>query len=196
MIAGAPSTKGIVLLTMDNTFARLLHVSGYSLTSKSLREYFVFPVLLKDIYLIIIAGFGKRSIHRRLAGESSNLAAVPTHSAKPQSDAPVRLRRGAFPALAKESSASIMQSPAQSSQEFPKVEERPKRNGLTIILVIVGSNTALVIILCLAFIFFRRYQGAKKVWAKDAALLHRLSKAFVTGLSLVCPCPTTCTYFI
>ncbi|KAJ8423086.1 hypothetical protein Cgig2_020564 [Carnegiea gigantea] len=136
---------------------------------------------LLDIYLIIIAGFGKQSIHRRLAGESSNLAAVPPHSAKPQSDAPVRLRSGAFPALAKESSAS-MQSPAQSSKEFPKVEERPKRNGLTKILVIVGSNTALVIVLCLAFTFFQRYQGAKKVQAKDAALLHRLSKAFVAGV--------------
>ena len=120
-----------------------------------------------------------------MVGESSNLAAVPSNSGTPQSDAPVTLRSGAFPALARKPSAS-MQSPTQSSQEFPKVEERPKRNALTTVLVIVGSCIALVIIFCIALIFFRRHQGAKEVRAKDAALLHRLSKAFVTGLLFIC----------
>lgn len=111
--------------------------------------------------------------------ESSNLAAVPPKAANfSQKGSPSVLSSGAYPVHLKKPSVPIetATSPPAASNDHPIAND-----FLGKFIIVVVASIAAVTLLCFALIALRRYSGAKVARAQDAALLHRLSKVFVTG---------------
>ncbi|KAK9688778.1 hypothetical protein RND81_09G010400 [Saponaria officinalis] len=120
---------------------------------------------------------------RRLSKESSNLAAAPVTSMKAsQQGAPVFLRSGAFPAVLKQPVAPLVHTtPEVSVSQHEQQETQDPRTPIKYIIsgaVLVSVVASLIF----ALIGFKRHRGVKAVNAQNAALLHRLSKVFVTGV--------------
>ncbi|CAO2836242.1 unnamed protein product [Amaranthus hypochondriacus] len=118
-------------------------------------------------------------VRRRLFVESSNLAAVPPKAANfSQKGSPSVLSSGAYPVHLKKPSVPIetATSPPAASNDHPIAND-----FLGKFIIVVVASIAAVTLLCFALIALRRYSGAKVARAQDAALLHRLSKVFVTG---------------
>ncbi|GAB4849382.1 hypothetical protein Ancab_004179 [Ancistrocladus abbreviatus] len=111
-------------------------------------------------------------VGRRLLGEASNLHAPPAHGSKPpEQDAQVVFRTGAFPALTPPAS----QSPEASHQ---KLQANANDGGYYVFF----PSLLMIILLYLLCLVFPRYKSAKIRHDKEAALVHRLSKVFVTGV--------------
>ncbi|XP_074319289.1 protein MALE DISCOVERER 1-like isoform X3 [Silene latifolia] len=120
---------------------------------------------------------------RRLLKESSNLAAAPVSSAKvSQQGTPAVLRSGAFPAVLKQHIEPPQRTIPEVTQH--ELKKNPTPNNPPAKFFIFGALlvSSLVASLCVAFIGLRRYRGVKAVNAQNSALLHRLSKVFVTGV--------------
>ncbi|GAB4846580.1 hypothetical protein Ancab_025587 [Ancistrocladus abbreviatus] len=119
-----------------------------------------------------LPGPAEDTVGRRLLGEASNLPAVPAGSDKPpEQDAQVVSRTGAFPALVPQAS----QSPKASHQKLQA--ETSERSNFVYFLPVF-----MLLLLFLLYLVFPRYKLAKVRRAKEAALVHRLSKVFVTGV--------------
>ncbi|KAK9674196.1 hypothetical protein RND81_12G217600 [Saponaria officinalis] len=118
---------------------------------------------------------------RRLFKDSSNLAAAPVNIPNVvQQGTPAVLRSGAFPAVPKKYITPIQPTtPEISQQELQKSRDRPTPAKLLIVAALLVS---LVVSLCFVLVGLRRYRGVKAVRAQNAALLHRISKVFVTGV--------------
>ncbi|KAH9625731.1 hypothetical protein KSS87_007927 [Heliosperma pusillum] len=118
---------------------------------------------------------------RRLFKESSNLAAAPANSPMvSQQGAPSVLRSGAFPAVLKNKIAPVQHATSEVSQNEFRKRQEPSPPAK--ILIAGALFVSLIASLCFAFVGLRRYRGVKAVNAQNAALLHRLSKVFVTGV--------------
>ncbi|KAL9236470.1 hypothetical protein vseg_011138 [Gypsophila vaccaria] len=118
---------------------------------------------------------------RRLFIDSSNLAAAPVNSANIlQQGTPAVLRSGAFPAVPKKDIPPIQPTTPEVSQH--ELQKRQDPGSPAKALLVGALLVSFVVSLCFVLVGFRRYRGVKAVRAQNAALLHRISKVFVSGV--------------